>query len=160
MWVDIIMDGPHAMALAVDPARDDVRRRPPRDAKERILDARRPSAIGRAGAVMAAGTVALPALRRSPFGTDTALTMAFMCCSTCSTPSARADDGALLGGDQLRNRTLWLCLAGVLVVQVIAVHLPAAREVAREATGPSTMGRTVPGRDLRPLHRHRSSART
>ncbi|MFD8236663.1 cation-translocating P-type ATPase [Streptomyces sp. NPDC059696] len=132
LWVNIIMDGPPAMALAVDPPRDDVMRRPPRDPKERILDARRLCAIGRAGAVMAAGTVALLSLSRSPFGTDTALTMAFttfVLFQLFNALNARADEGALLGRDQFRNRTLWLCLAGVLAVQVIAVHLPAAREV-------------------------------
>ncbi|MET9392955.1 HAD-IC family P-type ATPase [Streptomyces sp. NPDC006624] len=132
LWVNIIMDGPPAMALAVDPARDDVMRRPPRDPGERILDARRILAIGRAGAVMAVGTVVLLWLARAPFGTDTALTMAFttfVLFQLFNALNARADDGPLLGRDQLRNRTLWWCLAGVLAVQVLAVHLPWAREV-------------------------------
>ncbi|MEV0222474.1 cation-translocating P-type ATPase C-terminal domain-containing protein [Streptomyces sp. NPDC050704] len=43
--------------------------------------------------------------------------------------SARADDGPLLGRYQFRNRALWLCLAGVLAVQVAVVHLPWARTV-------------------------------
>ncbi|MGW1957867.1 cation-translocating P-type ATPase [Streptomyces sp. NPDC001920] len=130
LWINIIMDGPPAMALAVDPARDDVMRHPPRDPKERILDARRLLAIGRAGAVMALGTVALFALARSYVDPDTALTMAFttfVLFQPFNVLSARADDGPLLGRHQLRNRTLWLCLGGVLVVQALAVHLPWAR---------------------------------
>ncbi|MFF4550080.1 hypothetical protein ACFY1J_38620 [Streptomyces sp. NPDC001406] len=47
-------------------------RHPPRDPGERILDARRLSAIGRAGAVMAVGTVTLLALRRRTLLTATA----------------------------------------------------------------------------------------
>ncbi|MGY6022690.1 cation-translocating P-type ATPase [Streptomyces spinosirectus] len=132
LWINIIMDGPPAMALAVDPARDDVMRHPPRDPDERILDARRLSAIGRAGAVMAAGTVAVLALARPRVGTDTALTMAFttfVLYQLFNSLVARADDGPLLGRHQLRNRTLWLCLAGVLAVQIAAVHLPWARSV-------------------------------
>jgi len=132
LWVNIIMDGPPAMALAVDPARDDTMRHPPRDPSERILDARRLAAISRAGAVMAAGTVALLALARSHVGTDTALTMAFttfVLFQLFNSLCARAEGGPLLGRHQFRNRILWLCLAGVLAVQAAAVHLPWARTV-------------------------------
>ncbi|MEV0173583.1 HAD-IC family P-type ATPase [Streptomyces sp. NPDC050803] len=132
LWINIIMDGPPAMALAVDPARDDVMRHPPRDPQERILDARRLLAITRAGAVMALGTVGLLALARERVDEDTALTMAFttfVLFQLFNSLCARADDGPLLGRHQLRNRTLWLCLAGVLAVQIIAVHLPWARSV-------------------------------
>ncbi|MGW0705522.1 cation-translocating P-type ATPase [Streptomyces sp. NPDC002643] len=127
LWVNIIMDGPPAMALAVDPAPDDVMRRPPRDPRERILDLRRLLAIGWAGAVMALATVTLFAVARSSIGPDTALTMAFttfVLCQPFNALSARADDGPLLGRHQLRNRALWLCLAGVLAVQVAVVQLP------------------------------------
>lgn len=132
LWINIIMDGPPAMALAVDPARGDVMRHPPRDPDERILGLRRLLAIGRAGAVMAAGTVALLALARPRVGTDTALTMTFttfVLFQLFNALGARADDGPVLGRHQFRNRTLWLCLAGVLAVQVLAVHLPWGRTV-------------------------------
>ncbi|MCD7442319.1 cation-translocating P-type ATPase [Streptomyces lincolnensis] len=132
LWINIIMDGPPAMALAVDPADDDVMRRRPRDAGERILDARRLLGIGRAGAVMALGTVGLLALAREWTDADTALTMAFttfVLFQLFNSLVARADDGPLLGRHQLRNRTLWLCLAGVLLVQLGAVQLPWAQAV-------------------------------
>ncbi|MFG2269639.1 cation-translocating P-type ATPase [Streptomyces chartreusis] len=132
LWVNIIMDGPPAMALAVDPARDDVMRRPPRDPSERILGARRLLAVSRAGAVMALGTVMVLALAREKIDTDTALTMAFttfVLFQLFNALGARADNGPLLGRHQFRNRTLWLCLAGVLAVQILAVHLPWARTV-------------------------------
>ncbi|MFI2907195.1 cation-translocating P-type ATPase [Streptomyces sp. PDY-4] len=132
LWVNIIMDGPPAMALAVDPARDDVMRQPPRDPGERILDARRLFAVGRAGAVMALGTVVLLAVARSHADARTAATMAFttfVLFQLFNALNARADDGPLLSRYQLRNRTLWLCLTGVLAVQVAAVHLPQAQNV-------------------------------
>ncbi|WP_369029821.1 MULTISPECIES: cation-translocating P-type ATPase [Streptomyces] len=131
LWINIIMDGPPAMALAVDPARDDDMRHPPRDPGERILDARRLFAIGRAGAVMALGTVTVLALARPRVGTDTALTMAFttfVLFQLFNALCARAEGGPLLGRHQLRNRTLWLCLTGVLAIQAAAVHLPWARD--------------------------------
>jgi len=132
LWINIIMDGPPAMALAVDPPRDDVMRHPPRDPGERILNVRRLTAIGRAGAVMALGTVSLLAAAREAYGTDTALTMAFtafVLFQLFNSLCARAGEGPLLGRHQLRNRTLWLCLAGVLAVQIGAVHLSWARSV-------------------------------
>ncbi|MGW0705880.1 HAD-IC family P-type ATPase [Streptomyces sp. NPDC002643] len=131
LWINIIMDGPPAMALAVDPARDDDMRHPPRDAGERILDTHRLIAITRAGAVMALGTVTLLALARPRVGTDTALTMAFttfVLFQLFNALCARAEGGPLLGRHQLRNRTLWLCLTGVLAIQAAAVHLPWARD--------------------------------
>ncbi|WP_228984761.1 cation-translocating P-type ATPase, partial [Streptomyces sp. DH12] len=64
LWVNIIMDGPPAMALGIDPPRDDVMRRPPRPPGERILNGRRLIAITRSGVVMAAGTVAVFASAR------------------------------------------------------------------------------------------------
>ncbi|MCX4702713.1 cation-transporting P-type ATPase [Streptomyces sp. NBC_01373] len=132
LWVNIIMDGPPAMALAVDPARDDVMRHPPRDPGERILNARRLLAIGWAGAVTALGTVTLFSVARSYVGPDTALTMAFttfVLFQPFNALIARADGGALLGRHQFRNRALWLCLASVLVVQVAVVQLPGAHAV-------------------------------
>ncbi|MFP3986629.1 HAD-IC family P-type ATPase [Streptomyces sp. E11-3] len=132
LWINIIMDGPPAMALAVDPAREDVMRRPPRDPAERILDGRRLVTIVRAGVVMALSTVVLLALARPRVGTDTALTMAFttfVLFQLFNALNARADNGPVLGRHQFRNRTLWLCLAGVLAVQATAVHLPWARAV-------------------------------
>ncbi|MCZ4508201.1 HAD-IC family P-type ATPase [Streptomyces sp. ActVer] len=132
LWINIIMDGPPAMALAVDPADNDVMSRAPRDPGERILSVRRLAAVTRAGAVMATGTVTLLALARERTGTDTALTMAFttfVLFQLFNALNARADDGPLLGRHQFRNRTLWLCLAAVLVVQVVAVHVPWARTV-------------------------------
>ncbi|MCT9078314.1 cation-translocating P-type ATPase [Streptomyces fulvoviolaceus] len=132
LWINIIMDGPPAMALAVDPARDDVMQHPPRDPRERILDARRLLAIGWAGAVMATGTVTLLAVARSYVDPDTALTMAFttfVLYQLFNALSARGDDGPLLGRYQFRNRALWLCLGGVLAVQVAVVQLPWARTV-------------------------------
>jgi P-type Ca2+ transporter type 2C len=57
--VNLIMDGPPAMALGVDPARPDTMTRPPRDLSAQILDRDRFLQLLLSGAVMAAGTLAL-----------------------------------------------------------------------------------------------------
>ncbi|WP_338895184.1 cation-translocating P-type ATPase [Streptomyces sp. TG1A-60] len=132
LWVNIIMDGPPAMALGIDPPRDNVMRRPPRPSGERILNARRLAAVTRSGAVMAAGTLAVFAGARHLTDTATAATMAFttfVLFQLCNALAARSEDGPVLGRHQLHNRTLWICLATVLALQVIAVQVPMAQGV-------------------------------
>ncbi|MGW7791432.1 cation-translocating P-type ATPase, partial [Streptomyces tricolor] len=133
LWVNIIMDGPPAMALGIDPPRGNVMHRPPRPPGERILNARRLTAITRAGAVMATGTVAVFAAARAL--TDdaaTATTMAFttfVLFQLFNALAARSEDGPVLGRHQLHNRALWICLAAVLVLQITAVQAPFAQGV-------------------------------
>ncbi|MEX2486445.1 MAG: cation-transporting P-type ATPase, partial [Nitriliruptoraceae bacterium] len=59
LWVNLIMDGPPAMALGVDPARPDTMGRPPRDPSAQILDRGRFLRLLLSGVVMAIGTLAL-----------------------------------------------------------------------------------------------------
>ncbi|MEU3086199.1 cation-translocating P-type ATPase [Streptomyces massasporeus] len=132
LWVNIIMDGPPAMALGIDPPRDDVMRRPPRSPGERILNAHRLAAITRSGAVMATGTVAVFAGARHLTDSATAATMAFttfVLFQLFNALAARSEDGPVLGRHQLRNRALWICLAAVLALQVVAVQVPVAHGV-------------------------------
>ncbi|WOI61642.1 cation-translocating P-type ATPase [Streptomyces fradiae] len=132
LWVNIIMDGPPAMALGIDPPRGDVMSRPPRPPSERILDSRRLTVIVRAGLVMTAGTLAVFALGRRYTDEATAATMAFttfVLFQLCNALAARSEDGPVLGRFQLRNRTLWICLGAVLVLQVVAVQVPFAQGV-------------------------------
>ena len=58
LFVNLVMDGPPAMSLGVDPVSPDAMRRPPRPARERILTRPRLVRILLASAVMAAGTLA------------------------------------------------------------------------------------------------------
>ncbi|ALV38384.1 metal-transporting ATPase [Streptomyces sp. CdTB01] len=132
LWINIIMDGPPAMALGVDPPRADVMDRPPRAPDERMLNARRLIAITRSGAVMALGTVAVFAVARQVTDETTAATMAFttfVLYQLCNALTARSEDGPVLGRHQLHNPVLWSCLAAVLVLQFIAVQVPFAHGV-------------------------------
>ncbi|MCP9985400.1 cation-transporting P-type ATPase [Streptomyces sudanensis] len=132
LWVNIIMDGPPAMALGVDPPRDNVMSRPPRPPGERILSVRRLAAAVRAGAVMATGTLVVFAVARHLAGTPAAATMAFttfVLFQLCNALAARNEDGPVLGRHQFHNRLLWACLAAVFLLQVTAVQVPLARGV-------------------------------
>ncbi|MFP8903192.1 cation-translocating P-type ATPase [Streptomyces atacamensis] len=132
LWVNIIMDGPPAMALGIDPPREGIMHRPPRPPGERILGARRLGAIARAGAVMATGTLAVFAVARDLTNPATAATMAFttfVLFQLFNALNARSEDGPVLGRHQLRNRILWASLAAVLVLQIVAVQVPFAQGV-------------------------------
>ncbi|ROV69625.1 MULTISPECIES: cation-translocating P-type ATPase [Streptomyces] len=132
LWVNIIMDGPPAMALAIDPPQDNVMQRPPRPPGERILNARRLAAVTRSGAVMATGTLAVFAGARHLSDAATAATMAFttfVLFQLCNALASRNEGRPVLGRHQLHNRALWACLAAVLTLQFIAVELPAAQGI-------------------------------
>ncbi|MEU0112625.1 cation-translocating P-type ATPase [Streptomyces bobili] len=132
LWVNIIMDGPPAMALGIDPPQNNVMHRPPRPPRERILNVRRLAAITRSGAIMAAGTLAVFTAARNLTDSATAATMAFttfVLFQLFNALAARSEDGPVLGRHQLHNRTLWICLAAVLTLQVIAVQAPFAQGV-------------------------------
>jgi Ca2+-transporting ATPase len=122
-----------ALSRRGHPPRGDVMHRPPRPPGERILNARRLTAITRTGAVMATGTVAVFAAARAlTDDTTTATTMAFttfVLFQLFNALAARSEHGPVLGRHQLRNRTLWLCLAAVLLLQITAVQAPLAQGV-------------------------------
>ncbi|MFI9025177.1 cation-translocating P-type ATPase [Streptomyces sp. NPDC053560] len=132
LWINIIMDGPPAMALGVDPAGSDVMRRAPRPPDERILDFGRLTAIVRAGVVMSVGTIVVLAAALRYIPEEAALTMAFttfVLYQVANVFNARSERTSVFGRHQLRNRTLWLCLAAVVVIQVAAVEAPWLRTV-------------------------------
>ncbi|MFD1546019.1 cation transporting ATPase C-terminal domain-containing protein [Nonomuraea guangzhouensis] len=66
LFVNLVMDGPQAMSLGVNPASPDAMNRPPRPVREPILTRQRLIRILLASAVMAAGTVAVLALAPGP----------------------------------------------------------------------------------------------
>ncbi|MEV4281510.1 cation-translocating P-type ATPase [Actinoplanes xinjiangensis] len=132
LWINIIMDGPPAMALGLDPARGDVMHRPPRPAGDRILSWRRLAGIARVGAVMAAGTLAMLAIAGRHTDAATAATMAFttfVLFQLLNVFNARAGHKGVFSRDQLRNPILWATVGAVAAVQVTVVHLPFAQRI-------------------------------
>jgi P-type Ca2+ transporter type 2C len=130
LWVNIIMDGPPAMALGVDKAPVDIMERRPRPLSERILTRRRWTAIAFAAAVMAIGTLAV--LAWAP-GTDPeagtatiAGTMAFntfVLFQFFNILNARSDTATVFSRYTFSNRVLWLALTAVVLLQVGVTHL-------------------------------------
>ena len=76
LWINIIMDGPPAMSLGMEPARAGVMDEPPRRTDAHILTLPRLGRLLTYGATMAVGTLALFHHAR-PQGEAYALTLAF-----------------------------------------------------------------------------------
>ena len=129
LWVNIIMDGPPAMALGVDPQSDDTMRRPPRPLTERILTRERWVAVGTAAFVMAAGTLAIlawapgDAKAGEPTVAGTMAFNTFVLFQFFNILNARSDRQSVFTRFTFHNRLLWLALAGVLALQVGVTHV-------------------------------------
>jgi len=130
LWVNVIMDGPPAMALGLDPVDEAVMDRQPRPRDEKILTRRRWVAIGFAAVVMAVGTLAVLAFAPGPepvAGTATvAGTMAFntfVLFQAFNIMNVRSDHLTVFRRATLRNRRLWGALGIVLLLQVGVTHV-------------------------------------
>jgi Ca2+-transporting ATPase len=129
LWVNILMDGPPAMALGLDPVDEGAMDRDPRPRDEPILTRRRWTAIGTAAAVMAVGTLAVLAGAPGPdlaAGNPTvAGTMAFntfVLFQFFNILNVRNDHATVFRRATLANRHLWAALTAVLTLQVGVTH--------------------------------------
>jgi len=133
LWINIIMDGPPAMTLGLEPADPRAMDRPPRPTEARILTAERLGLLVFYGTIMAVGTLALFRYAQ-PQGQDYALTLAFttfVLFQFFNVFNARTEHGSAFNPGFLRNRWLWLALASVLVLQALVVHWGPAQAVFR-----------------------------
>lgn len=125
LWVNIIMDGPPAMALGIEPARPGIMRDKPRLQSAQILTLPRLGRLTLYGATMMTGT-----LWMFQHGLDTqspsyALTLAFttfVLFQFFNVFNARAERGSVFNINFFRNGKLWSALIGVLALQIMVVH--------------------------------------
>ncbi|MCP9758797.1 HAD family hydrolase [Aquitalea sp. S1-19] len=132
LWVNIIMDGPPAMTLGVEPAREGVMQDAPRSADAAILSWQRLWRIALYGATMAAGTLAVYLWTLDTRAAASATTMAFttfVLFQFFNIFNARAEYGSAFNRQFFSNGKLWLALTGVIALQVLVVHWAPAQAV-------------------------------
>ncbi|MHB1358171.1 MAG: cation-translocating P-type ATPase [Rhodocyclaceae bacterium] len=132
LWVNIIMDGPPAMTLGVEPARPGIMRDAPRRADAGILSMQRLWRIGFYGAIMAVGTLAVYAWAMQSGDAAKAMTLAFttfVLFQFFNIFNARAEHGTAFNRQIFANDKLWMALAGVVLLQVVAVHWAPAQTI-------------------------------
>ncbi len=132
LWINIIMDGPPAMALGVDPARPGVMDAPPRATNERILSLRRLGNLAVYGTIMAIGTLGILVWALQTRTEEQALTLAFntfVLFQIFNVFNARSDNGSAFNSTFFQNRMLWLALLSVVGLQFLVVHWSPAQEL-------------------------------
>ncbi|MBI4743212.1 MAG: cation-translocating P-type ATPase [Betaproteobacteria bacterium] len=132
LWINIIMDGPPAMTLGVEPARPGLMRDPPRRQAAQILDGERLLRLALYGLTMMAGTLFMFRQGLTEHGQPYALTAAFttfVLFQFFNVFNARAERGSAFNATFFRNGKLWLALGGVLALQVLVVHWAPAQAV-------------------------------
>ncbi len=132
LWVNIIMDGPPAMTLGVEPARPGIMDQPPRADDAAILSPQRMWRIALYGLTMAAGTLGVYAWAMASGDTARAMTLAFttfVLFQFFNIFNARTEHGSAFNRQFFSNGKLWLALLGVVLLQIVVVHWAPAQAV-------------------------------
>ena len=132
LWVNIIMDGPPAMTLGVEPPRPGLMQEKPRSREAAILSGQRLWRIVLYGATMAAGTLTAYAWSLQSGDVKKAMTMAFttfVLFQFFNIFNARAEQGSAFNRQFFSNGKLWMALVAVLALQVVAVHWAPAQAI-------------------------------
>jgi Ca2+-transporting ATPase len=132
LWINLVTDGPPALALGLDPADRTVMDRPPRPQGSGVITGRMWGGIAFVGLVMAAGTLfvldyALPGgLIEGSGDLPYARTMAFttlMLFQLFNVPNARSDEQSAFH-NLFSNPWLWGAILLSLLLQSLVVYAP------------------------------------
>ena len=132
LWINLVTDGPPALALGIDPVDSDVMRQPPRPVGESVVTARMWRGIVLVGGIMALGTLfvldaSLPGGFVSGAGDlRHAQTMAFttlMLFQIFNVINARSDEHSAFTR-LFANVWLWAAIGGSIALQILVVHVP------------------------------------
>jgi Ca2+-transporting ATPase len=132
LWVNIIMDGPPAMTLGIEPARPGIMQEKPRRQSAQILTLHRLARLILYGATMMIGTLFIYQHALATQSPTYALTLAFttfVLFQFFNVFNARAEHGSAFNANFFRNGKLWLALTSVLALQVMTVHWPPAQAI-------------------------------
>ena len=139
LWINLVTDGLPALALGVDPAEAHVMDRPPRDAAESILSAKRQVQVVWQGAVMTVSVLALYyGVAQLIPGTSTAAARTMLFCGLVLTQllhafDFRSTEGTVWHGRSLQNRWLVLALFGSMALQMLVIYLPTLQGIFQTA---------------------------
>lgn len=132
LLVNIIMDGPPAMALGLDPARPETMSAAPRSPEERVLSWPRLGIIGFYGIIMAAGTLWMLNYGMETGDAQRATTLAFttfVLFQFCNAFNVRSETSSAFAHNFFTNWQLWAALVTVIGLLVLVVNWPTAQAV-------------------------------
>lgn len=125
LWINIIMDGPPAMSLSIDPGREDTMSEAPRPTEARILSLRRFGNLFTYGLTMAVGTLGVLFYALPDGDSEHANALAFttfVLFQVFNVFNARSEKGSAFNGHFFANKMLWLTLFGVCLLQILVIH--------------------------------------
>jgi P-type Ca2+ transporter type 2C len=137
LWINIIMDGPPAMSLGVDPISAVSMSEAPRDPKARILSLQRFGNLFSYGLTMAIGTLGVLYYGQQTGETSHATTLAFntfVLFQIFNVFNARSEKGSTFNGHFFANKMFWLAIASVILLQIPVIHWPAAQVIFHTTT--------------------------
>ena len=132
LWINIIMDGPPAMTLGIEPARPGIMSDKPRSQRAQILNTGRLMRLSLYGLTMMVGTLFMFHHGTTNHNQPYALTLAFttfVLFQFFNVFNARSENSSVFNKNFFSNGKLWLALAAVLGMQMVAVHWGPAQSI-------------------------------
>jgi Ca2+-transporting ATPase len=132
LWINIIMDGPPAMTLGVEPTRTGIMNELPRKPEARILTFMRFRRLLGYGIIMATGTIGMFYYGLQTGDKTYAMTLAFttfVLFQFFNVFNTRTEHGSAFNHQFFANGKLWAALTGVVGLQVVVVHWGVAQEI-------------------------------
>jgi P-type Ca2+ transporter type 2C len=139
LWINLVTDGLPALALGVDPSDPGVMDRPPRDARESILSAKRQLQVAWQGFIMTAGVLTLyywvaPHIPgTTPAEARTMLFTALVLSQLLHAFDFRRAGSTVWHVSSLKNRWLVLSLCGSMALQAAIIYVPALSQIFKTA---------------------------
>ena len=158
LWLNIVTDIFPAMALALEPSRPGVMRRPPRDPKERLLNRRFGGLIAWQGGLLAAVTLSAFAIGMAWYGTGEglrhAVTLSFMTLALAQVLhafSVRSTTQSIFTRRFFGNLWLLAAVTVCVLLQLAAVYVPVLQRALQTVPLTGTEWLLVAALSLLPL---------
>jgi P-type Ca2+ transporter type 2C len=125
LWINIIMDGPPAMSLGVDPTNVNSMNEAPRKPNERVLSLRRLGQLFSYGSIMALGTLGILYYDLQIASKEHATCLAFttfVLFQVFNAFNARSEKSTAFNRQFFSNKILWSSILGVVALQIMIVQ--------------------------------------
>ena len=147
LWVAMIMDGPPAVALALDSPRPGLMAELPRNPDDQILSVRRLVRLMAYGSIMTIGTLGMLSYGIQEVSHAYGLTLCFatfVFFQVFNVFNARVEQGSTFNRRFFDNGLLWSSLCGVMILQALAIYWqPAAQIFDTVALTPHDFGLAI-----------------
>jgi Ca2+-transporting ATPase len=151
LWLNLVTDGPPALALGVEPADGNVMKQSPRNPRESIFAGGLGTHIALVGTLMGAISLGTGYWYWTT-GSEAWQTMLFLTLTLCQLShvlSIRSGSVSLIKGKLLSNKYMVLALIATFLIQVVVIYVPALQEIFKTKSLPlvdfafSVLGATI-----------------